>query len=74
MRFGEACRNYSPIVESDQISAKEGIIMLYTLISLLVLFWLIGLVAHIGGGLIHALLVVALCLFVFNLITGRRTV
>ncbi len=48
--------------------------MLYTLISLLVLFWLIGLVAHIGGGLIHALLVVALCLFVFNLITGRRTV
>jgi hypothetical protein len=46
--------------------------MLYTLISLLVLFWLVGLVAHIGGGFIHALLVIALCLFVFNLITGRN--
>jgi hypothetical protein len=47
--------------------------MLYTLISLLLLFWVIGLVAHIGGGFIHALLVLALCVFVFNLITGRST-
>jgi hypothetical protein len=47
--------------------------MLYALISLLILFWLVGLVAHIGGGLIHMLLVVALCLFLFNIITGRRT-
>ena len=46
--------------------------MIYTLISLLVLFWLIGLVAHIGGSLIHALLVLALIVFVFNLITGRK--
>jgi uncharacterized membrane protein YtjA (UPF0391 family) len=36
--------------------------------------WLIGLVAHIGGGLIHLLLVVALVIFVINLLTGRRTV
>ncbi|MBX9720528.1 MAG: hypothetical protein K2X81_03945, partial [Candidatus Obscuribacterales bacterium] len=27
--------------------------MLYTLISLLVLFWLAGFVMHIGGGFIH---------------------
>ena len=47
--------------------------MLYTLISLLVLFWLIGFVAHIGGSFIHALLVLALVLFVFNLFTGRST-
>jgi hypothetical protein len=46
--------------------------MLYTIISILILFWLVGLVAHIGGGLIHTLLVIALCLFVFNLFTGRR--
>ena len=46
--------------------------MLYTIISILILLWLVGLVAHIGGGLIHTLLVVALCLFVFNLVTGRR--
>jgi len=46
--------------------------MLYALISLLVLFWLVGLVANIGGGLIHMLLLVALCLFLFNVVTGRR--
>ncbi len=45
--------------------------MLYTIISVLVVLWLIGLVGHIGGSLIHTLLVVALCLFVFNLVTGR---
>lgn len=46
--------------------------MIYTLISLLVLFWLIGLVSHIGGSFIHALLVLALIVFVFDLVTGRR--
>jgi len=46
--------------------------MIYTLISLLILFWIIGLVAHIGGSFIHTLLVLALIVFVFNLLTGRR--
>jgi hypothetical protein len=48
--------------------------MLWTIISILFALWLIGLVAHIGGGLIHALLVIAVVLFVVNLLTGRRTV
>lgn len=46
--------------------------MIYTLISLLVLFWLVGLVAHVGGSFIHGLLVLALAIFVFDLVTGRR--
>jgi len=46
--------------------------MLYTLISLLVLFWLLGFVGHIGGGFIHLLLVLALVIFVFDLLSGRR--
>jgi hypothetical protein len=46
--------------------------MLYTLISLLVLFWLVGFFAHVGGGLIHGLLVLALAIFVFDMITGRK--
>jgi hypothetical protein len=29
---------------------------------------------HIGGGLIHILLVVAVVIFLYNLIAGRRTV
>ncbi|MBI2809236.1 MAG: lmo0937 family membrane protein [Candidatus Melainabacteria bacterium] len=47
--------------------------MIYTLISLLVLFWLVGLVAHVGGGFIHGLLVLDLFVFVFDMLTGRRT-
>jgi hypothetical protein len=46
--------------------------MIYTLISLLVLFWVIGLFAHVGGSFIHALLVLALGIFIFNMLTGRR--
>jgi hypothetical protein len=46
--------------------------MLYTIISILVVLWLVGFLGHIGGGLIHTLLVIALCLFVFQLVTGRR--
>lgn len=45
--------------------------MLYTIITLLVIFWLLGFVAHIGGGLIHTLLVIAVVLFLFNLLSGR---
>jgi uncharacterized membrane protein YtjA (UPF0391 family) len=48
--------------------------MLWTILVILLVLWLIGLVANIGGGLIHLLLVVALVVFVINLLTGRRTV
>jgi hypothetical protein len=47
--------------------------MIYTLISLLVLFWIVGLLTKVGGAFIHGLLVLALIIFVFNLITGRGT-
>jgi hypothetical protein len=47
--------------------------MLYTIIVVLVVLWLLGLIAHIGGGLIHILLVVALVLFIWNMISGRRS-
>jgi hypothetical protein len=45
--------------------------ILWTIITVLVVLWLIGLVVHIGGGLIHILLVVAVILVVVNLLTGR---
>jgi hypothetical protein len=48
--------------------------MLWTILAVVLVLWLIGLIAHIGGGLIHLLLVVALIVFVINLLTGRRTV
>ena len=48
--------------------------MLWTILVILLVLWLIGLLANIGGGLIHLLLVVALVVLVINLLTGRRTV
>ena len=48
--------------------------MLWTVIGLLVLFWILGAIAHIGGGLIHILLVVALVALIFNLLSGRRRI
>jgi hypothetical protein len=48
--------------------------MLWTIIGILLLLWLVGLVAHIGGGLIHLVLVIAVVVLLFQLITGRRSV
>jgi len=46
--------------------------MLWTIVAALVILWLLGFSMHIGGGLIHLLLVVALVVFVINLLSGRR--
>ena len=47
--------------------------MLWTIVVVLCVLWLLGIVtSYTMGGLIHVLLVVALVLFVFNLIQGRR--
>jgi hypothetical protein len=45
--------------------------LLWTIIVVLFVLWLIGFAVHIGGGLIHLLLVIALILVVVNLLTGR---
>lgn len=42
-----------------------------TIILILIVLWFLGLLGHIGGGLIHLLLVVALVVFIYNLIVGR---
>jgi hypothetical protein len=46
--------------------------MLYTVVVVLVVLWLLGLITHVAGGLIHLLLVVAVIILIFNLISGRR--
>lgn len=46
--------------------------MVYTIIVVLFVLWLLGLIGNIGGGLIHLLLVIALVVFVWNLLMGRR--
>jgi Family of unknown function (DUF5670) len=48
--------------------------MLWTVFVVVLVLWLLGFSFHIAGGLIHLLLVVALIVLVFNLISGRRSV
>ena len=48
--------------------------MLYTIAVVLLILWFLGLVtSYTMGGLLHILLVVAIIMIVFNLISGRRT-
>ena len=48
--------------------------MLWTIIVVLVVLWALGLVANVGGGLIHLLLVIAVIVLIYRLVTGRRPV
>jgi hypothetical protein len=49
--------------------------MLLSIAIVLFIFWALGFFAlHVGGGIIHLLLVIALIVIVYRLITGRRPV
>jgi len=48
--------------------------LIWSVIVVLFVLWLLGFVLHIGGALIHLVLVVAVVLLVFNLLTkGKAT-
>lgn len=49
--------------------------MLWTIAVILIVLWALGFLAfHVGGGLIHILLVIAVIVVIWNLIAGRRSV
>jgi hypothetical protein len=48
--------------------------MLWTIFAVLLILWLLGFSFHVGGALIHLLLVIAVVVLLVNLITGRRVV
>lgn len=48
--------------------------MLWTIFVILGIMWLLGFSLHLGGSLIHLLLVVAVIVLVVNLLSGRRAV
>jgi uncharacterized membrane protein YtjA (UPF0391 family) len=59
------------------LAANRGrrIEMLYTLAVILLIAWLLGVVGtYTVGAFIHVLLVVAIVLFLVQLLSGRRTV
>ena len=45
--------------------------MLWTVLVVLFVLWLLGFSLHIGGGLIHLVLVVAVVVFLARVIVGR---
>jgi hypothetical protein len=79
----EARDNESAYVRTKQLSRgrdeihvrvrKWEVDMLWTVLVALLILWLLGFSLHIGGGLIHLLLVVGLVVLVINLLSGRRT-
>ena len=47
--------------------------MLYTVAVVLLILWILGLVTSFtAGGLLHILLVVAVVMVIFQLVTGRK--
>lgn len=48
--------------------------MIKTIAVVLVVLWLLGLLVHVGGSLIHLLLVVAAIVFIYDLLVGRKKV
>jgi hypothetical protein len=76
-RYG---RDQRLVVHPEQLATDDvtsgplkGFAMLYTLVVILVVLWLLGaFVVPIGGGLIHLLLVVAVVVLIFQLVSGRR--
>jgi hypothetical protein len=48
--------------------------MLWTLFVILLVLWLLGWGFHVAGSLIHIVLVIAIIVLIFNLISGRKAV
>jgi Family of unknown function (DUF5670) len=48
--------------------------MLWMIVAIFLVLWLLGFGFHVGGSLIHLLLVVALVALIFNLLSGRRRI
>ena len=56
-------------------SAKEkGNILIWSIIVVLLVLWLLGLVTGAVGSLIHGLLALAAIVFLYQFVSGRRTV
>ena len=59
----------------QSISPIDGATILLWLAILLVVAWVLGFaVFKVAGGLIHLLLILAVVVFVYQLVTGRRAV
>lgn len=47
--------------------------MLWTIFVVLLIMWLLGFSLHVGGSLIHLLLILGVAVLIINLLGGRRS-
>jgi len=56
-----------------EAKGKKEVDMLELIVIILVVLWALGFFAfHVGGGLIHALIVIALIILIVRLLKGRK--
>jgi hypothetical protein len=60
------------VQERFRIRGKRGI-HVDTIAGIILVLWILGVSMHVGGVLIHALLVIAVVVVLFNLLSGRRS-
>lgn len=48
--------------------------ILYLIAVLMIIGWAIGVFAYSTGGIIHALLIIAVIAIVYNLVTGKKVI
>ncbi|HUC20929.1 MAG TPA: lmo0937 family membrane protein [Candidatus Polarisedimenticolaceae bacterium] len=48
--------------------------MIWTIIGVLLVLWILGFIGKVGGGLIHVLLVIALIVFIYDRLAGKKKV
>jgi hypothetical protein len=48
--------------------------MLRTIVAVLLVLWLLGFVLHITGGVIHILVVIAVAVLIYDLVTRKKAV
>ena len=65
--------SYADVTRFASAALDTEAVMLWTIFVVLVLLWLLGFSLHVGGSLIHLVLVVGLVVLVINLLSGRRT-
>jgi len=46
--------------------------MLLTIAAILAILWILGFTIHVGGNIIHILIVIALLVFIYDMLAKRR--
>ncbi len=50
------------------------VMILWAIAAVVLVIWLLGLIFRFAGNAIHLLLIIALAVVIYNLVTGRRAV